>query len=462
VEKAEKMKKVRTSFGSCGSWLTLGGLLGLVLLLWVVPARSETNSKVFTLEESLQRAFKESPQIRSAQEGIQAADFKKKQTYTGFFPKLGTLYSYNYQNQAPIITIPAQNNGSIPESTLTIGSLTNYAFFVTMDQPIFTGLALTRTYELAGLGLDISKIKLEEERLSLAFRLKESFLNILGAQKIRSVAEQTVLQIADHVRVARDFYNVGLIPLNDLLKSEVQLADARQNLVRDGRAVLLAQANFNTLLRIPLDQETEVQDILKYHSYSRDLEECQTEAAQKRPEIKEIETQIDIARKNVQLAKSEYSPQVSLQSRYIKQGDNPVASGSPFGVQSDNWDVTAVIKWNFWEWGRTHYLVQERIKQTEQVKESLTQIKDLVRLEVKEAYLSLREAEKNIGVAEKTIEQAEENFRINKIRYQEQVATSLEVLDAQTLLAQAKNNYYQALYAYNIFYSRLLRAMGTW
>ncbi len=137
-----------------------------------------------------------------------------------------------------------------------------------MEQPIFTGLALTRTYELAGLGLDISKIKLEEERLSLASKVKEAFLNILGAQKIRLVAEQTVLQIADHVRVAQDFYNVGLIPLNDLLKSEVQLADARQNLVRAEHGVLLAQANFNTLLRISLDRETEVQDILTYHGLS--------------------------------------------------------------------------------------------------------------------------------------------------------------------------------------------------
>ena len=452
------MRKVKTSLRVCLTW---GGLLGLILLLWVVPVRSENNPKVFTLEESLQQAFKESPQIKAAQEAVQAAGFKQKQAKTGFFPKLGTQYSYNYQNQAPTITIPAQDNGLIPQSTLTLGSQNNYAFYVTMDQPIFTGLALTRTYELAGLGLDISKIKLEEERLTLASKVKEAFLNILGAQKIRLVAEQTVLQIADHVRSAQDFYNVGLIPLNDLLKSEVQLADARQNLVRAQHGVLSAQANFNTLLRISLDRETEVQDILKYQSYSKDLEECQTEATQKRPEIREIETQIDIAEKNIQLAKSEYSPQVALQSRYIKQGDNPTVSGSPF-VQSDNWDVTAVIKWNFWEWGRTHYLVQERIMQRQQVKESLTQIKDLIRLEVKEAYLSLREAEKNIGVAEKTIEQAEENFRINKIRYQEQVATSLEVLDAQTLLAQAKNNYYQALYAYNIYYSRLLKAMGTW
>lgn len=452
------MKKVKTSFRF---WLTWGGLLGLVLLLWPVSVRSETIPKVFTLEESLRQAFKESPQIKAAQEGIEAAGFKEKQAKAGFFPKLGTQYSYTYQNQAQTITIPAQNNGLIPESQLPIGTQNNYAFYVTMEQPIFTGLALTRTYELAGLGLDISKIKLEEERLSLASKVKEAFLNILRSQKTRLVAEQTVSQITDHVRVAREFYDVGLIPLNDLLKSEVQLADARQSLIRAEHGVLLAQSNFNTLLRISLDRETEVEDIMMYHLYKKELGDCQAEALQKRPEIREIDTQIDIAEKNVLLAKSEYSPQVALQGRYIKQGDNPGASGSPF-VQSDNWDVTAVIKWNFWEWGRTHYLVQERIKQKEQVKEALTQIKDLIRLEVKEAYLSLREAEKNIAVAEKTIEQAEENFRINKIRYQEQVATSLEVLDAQTLLTQAKNNYYQALYIYNLSHSRLLKAMGSW
>ena len=150
-----------------------------------------------------------------------------------------------------------------------------------------------------------------------------------------------------------------------------------------------------------------------------------------------------------------------LQSRYIKQGDTPDVSGSS-SVQADNWDVTAAVKWTFWEWGRTHYSVQEKINQREQVKEALTQIKDLIRLEVKEAYLSLREAEKNIGVAEKSIEQAEENFRINQVRYREQVTTSLEVLDAQTLLTQAKNNTYQALYAYNLARSRLTRAIGSW
>jgi outer membrane protein len=441
--------------------LLVAGLFGIIFYLWPLPVWSETVPKIFSLEESIELAFKANPGLKAAQEAILGAEFKKKQAQTGFFPKLSTQYNYYYTNTPQTITIPAQNNGLIPESTLTIGSQNNYAFYAVLEQPVFTGLALTRTYELSKLGLDVSKIKFEQEKVTLAYKVKEAYWTILKFQKIRSVAEQTVLQISDHVRVAKDFYRVGLIPLNDLLKSQVQFADAQQNLVRAENSVLLALANFNTLLRFPLEKETKIEDILKYNPFGDSLETFQAEALQKRPEIKEIETQLEIASKNIQLAQSEYYPQVVLQSRYIKQGDTPAVSGSPF-VQADNWDVTAAVKWTFWEWGRTHYLVQEKINQREQVKEALTQIKDLIRLEVKEAYLSLREAEKNIGVAEKTIEQAEENFRISEVRYREQVTTSLEVMDAQTLLAQAKNNAYQALYAYNLAQSRLTRAKGSW
>ncbi|MBI5604958.1 MAG: TolC family protein [Deltaproteobacteria bacterium] len=452
------MRKLKTSAGKC---LSRVGAIGMVVLVWALPIWAEPNSGVFGLDESIERAFKESPQLRAAQEAILGAEFKKKQARTGFLPKLGTQYGYTYLNQAQTITIPAQNGGLVPESRLTIGSQNNYAFYVSLEQPVFTGMALTRAYELAGLGLDVSRIKFEQERVALAYKVKGAYWNILKALKVRLVAEQTVLQITDHVRVAQNFYDAGLIPLNDLLKSEVQLADARQNLIRAEHNLLFAQSNFNTLLRIPIEKETEVQDVLKYHPFQNSLEVCQTEALKKRPEIKEIETQIEMARKNIELAESEYFPQVGLQGRFKKQGDSPFVAGSPF-VESDNWDVSATMKWNFWEWGRTHYLVQERIKQREQVKEALIQIKDLIRLEVKEAYLSLRESEKNIEVAEKAIQQAEENFRINQVRYREQVTTSLEVLDAQTLLTQAKNNTYQALYTYNLAHSSLLKAMGTW
>jgi outer membrane protein TolC len=420
---------------------------------------AETPDKTLSVEKSIQIAFKESPALKSAQEGIEAAEYKKKQAQTGFFPKLSSQYSYTYLDKEPFIRVPLQN--STETFPLTVGTQDNYKFSLVLDQPLFTGFALTRAYELAGLGLDISRIKYEQERLTLAYKVKESYLNILITQKRKGVAEQSVVQINEHLRVAQDFYQVGIIPLNDLLKSEVELAGARQNLVRAENGVLLTQAGLNNLLRFSLERMNDLEDILIYRFFPKSLEECQEEAQKKRPEIKEVETQVAIADKQIALARSDYYPQAFFQGTYKMQGDSPAVSGSPY-TEPANWDVTAGLRWNFWEWGRTHYLVQERTKQLNQVKEALTQIKDLVRLEVKEAFIGLKESEKNIAVAEKAIQQAEENYRISELRYKEQVATSLEVLDAQTLLTQAKNNFYQALYAYNLAQARLTRATGGW
>ena len=94
-------------------------------------------------------------------------------------------------------------------------------------------------------------------------------------------------------------------------------------------------------------------------------------------------------------------------------------------------------------------------------KESEVELLDNVILQVREAYLDIQEFEYNIGVTEKAIEQAEEDFRINQSRYQAQLNTSTDVLDAQTRLSRARINYFNALYNYKISLMRLSWATGT-
>jgi outer membrane protein len=438
-------------------------LWGLLLACFTgIALGSETSTKTWTLEEALSRALETSPALQASKEAMESAAFKKKRAQTGFFPKLSTQYNYSYIDNPPKAKIPAQDFGvvTIPGSTFAVGTQDNYAFNITLEQPIFTGLALITNYELAQLGVDLSKIKYQQEQLQLTLRVKETYFLLLGYQQLKLVAEQTVSQISDNVRIAQNFFQVGLIPLNDLLKSEVELAEARQKLVRAENLVLVAQSQLNTLLHLPLEQRVPIEDMQNYEPFEKKLSECQQEALQGRPEVREVETQLEIAQKNIQLARSEYYPQVFLQSRYKKEGDTPNVSGSDFAY-ADNFEISAGIRWNFWEWGRTHYLVQEKIKEREQVKAAFTQVLDSVQLEVQEAYINLKESEKNIGVARKAIGQAEENFRISEVRFREQVATTLELFDAQTLLAQAKVNYYRALYGYQIAQARLQKAMGN-
>ena len=95
-----------------------------------------------------------------------------------------------------------------------------------------------------------------------------------------------------------------------------------------------------------------------------------------------------------------------------------------------------------------------------QTEDSKVQLVEGVTLEVKQDYLNMLQAEESIGVAEKAIEQAEENLRMNEERYKYQVATATDVLDAVTLLAQIRVNYYSSLSDFNIAKAGLERAMG--
>jgi len=162
----------------------------------------------------------------------------------------------------------------------------------------------------------------------------------------------------------------------------------------------------------------------------------------------------------VWMARSELFPSLSLVGNYTRFGDEASVSGSKF-QDAESWYVMAVASWNFWEWGRTKFRVDASKARENQAIETSKEVNDQITLEIKNAYLLLKEAENQILVSEKVIEQAEENFRISEERYKERVSTSTEVLDAQTLLTRAKSQYANALGDYNINYAKLQRAMGV-
>ena len=153
-------------------------------------------------------------------------------------------------------------------------------------------------------------------------------------------------------------------------------------------------------------------------------------------------------------------PSVNLRGEYIRSGDDWEASGGEGISDAKRWNIQATAEWDFWEWGRTHFGVREKLHRLSQAQYRREQIMDNIELEVKTAYLRTRESEKNIITVEKAIEQAKENFRINQERFKEQVAATTDVLDAQTLLSDTLTNYFNALYNFKIAKATLYRAMG--
>jgi outer membrane protein len=415
-------------------------IMCLLLSMMGGQALGVDEAEVLSLKEAVEMALERSPLVHSAREGTKGADYLRKAALSDFLPTLRTEYDYTRLDEAPSF-----RTGPL-EGKRTIGTRDNYSWTTGLDQPLFRGGALYWSYRLAQLGVDLSKVSLELVKQDLILQVKEAYFTILKAAKIREVAVRSVEQLEAGVKVSKAFYDVGIIPKNDLLQTQVELAQERQDLTSADIELSIAKAAFNTLLRRNVAMEVEVEDILEYLPMELSFEECLEAARKNRPELSEVEFNMKSAEKEVQLAKSEYFPTLGLSFNYERVGDDPSVSGSKF-EDEDNWNVMATARWTFWQWGKKRQLVRERETRLVQAKDAKIQVEDSISLEVKDAYLRLREARDKIGVAEVAVEQAEENFRIN-------------AENAQTLLTQARSNYFNALSDYNITWARLDRAMG--
>jgi outer membrane protein TolC len=421
----------------------------------------DTNSEVFTLEKSVKEAIDKNWGVKIKEQAIEEAQYGKKKARADLLPRFSTTYSYRREGEVNTWDMQSPDD---PNATISVplGTKNNYQWQGTITQPIFTGFALTSAYELSRLGIDLSNMELDIEKLDIALNAKEAYFNILKADKAVLVAQSAVESLQEHLKVAQNFYDVGMIPVNDLLKAEVELANSEQNLIKAQNGAKLARASFNIVLSRPINTPVEVLDIKDYTIEPIDFDRFYDQALQKRPEIRSVEINDQQIDQQIRLAKSKYYPEVSLTYNYTKSGDSPSVSGSSALLDSSGWQAMANLSWNIWNWGSDHYSVRQKELNKEQLINTRRSIEDGIKLEIKIAVLNLEETEKRIPSAKKAVEQGEENLRVSNERYKAQVTTSTEVLDAQTLLTQARVNYYSALYDHSLAKAALLRALGEY
>lgn len=423
----------------------------LILFLWAQGplAAEEVKSSPLSLQQVVQIALEANLDVQTSNKETEAAAFAKKKSRTNFFPTLNATYQYKRNEKeirSPFVGI--------------ITPKERYGLAASITQPLFDGFSITNQYKMAELNLDLTKANKKRVRQDVALEVTRAYFEILKAEKFLGVSKETVNQVSVQTDVVNNFYQVGMSPLNDLLESQVLLATAKQEVIFNKSDLDIARSYMNTLLRRPIHQSIEIVDMLDYKPFEYDLDFCIRTALEKRIEIKMVDIEIELAEKDILLAKKTYYPTINLTGTYYRVGTEWDVSGGKDIGDVDTWDITAVASWDFWDWGKTSYGTREQKSRRSQAILNRSKIEDSIQFSVTQAYLQMQTSEKNITTIETAIEQAKENVRINEERYKEQVATSTDVLTAQTLLFRTMNNYYRALYDFQIAKASLYREMG--
>ncbi|MDW8028282.1 MAG: TolC family protein, partial [Armatimonadota bacterium] len=267
-----------------------------------------------------------------------------------------------------------------------------------------------------------------------------------------------VQAMEERIRVDKVAADVGRIPEFWVLRSEAELANAKQMLANAQRDYEVAMLNLKAIMGIYPDSQVELTDSLESENEPKvemDRDKLLAFAFANRPEIRYAMQQIDAQKFALQAAKGLYSPQVSL----MAMADYMSGKGE-MGQGTGGYIVGIVLGLTVFDGRRRKATVNEAEAMREKALADLEKTKLQVAREVDVALKELQAAGQNVKTAEVALKFAKEDARIAKVRYESGRSVLVEYLDAIFALVRAELNYTQALYERAVAVDKLFRAIG--
>ncbi|NDV26949.1 TolC family protein [Desulfovibrio sp. JC010] len=403
-----------------------------------------------TLEECVDLGLKQNPTIIAARKDLLAADSDVKRQRGAFGAPVTTTYGYTHYGDQP------RSGGANADYQ------DKWAFTVNVSQPVFRGFELLSKYQKTKLQRESTEASLYNAELSLISNIQTSFLTLLQGRMDVKSKQDSVARLQSQLDVIQAFYQVGLRPRVDVLQAEVELANAEQNLLIAKNTVDSRVARLNTLLNLPIEKKVNYSGELTYLPFSMTLDQCFAKAIKARPDLKIARKSVAIAEEDVTIAESGFYPDVSADFNYSSEGGDPSVSTNKYNYDNrpDAWNVGASLNWEVFSWGQTYYDSKRAEDNVEKIKAEYDNTKLEAEYEIKDQMLSLKAAADRIGVGRKSVEAGREGYRMAMARYQAQVSTNNEVLDAQSRLSDSEAQLIQALSDYQVALAKLYVAMG--
>ncbi len=398
------------------------------------------------LGQAVRHALENNNTIFAAKANALGAEASRKSALGDFFPSLSLQYGYTkYDHKRPM--------QGFTEDMWNMG--------VNVHQDIFTGGRLENTFLKAKVSRDKAEDDLFSTELELILSVQENFLALLQAREDVRSAQDSVRRLQSQLRVTQAFYDVGLKPKLDVLQAEVDLAQAENELLKARNSVATQEARLNTLLTEPLQARIKYVGELEFLPFTMELEDCLERAFANRPDLKAMEKSVIMAEKDSKIAFSGLLPQVGADFDLSRTGSGMDVQGNKYsGANWSQWSVSVNASWKVFDWGSTWYSWRGAQQGVRQYEATLENLRQEVAYGIKAQFLKIEEAKERIKVMRTAVASAKESYRMAVARYQAQVGTNTDVLDAQSRLTEAEANLTQAMADHQKACASMYVAMG--
>jgi len=381
----------------------------------------------WTLEQALDYALVHNPDARIARQRIAAAQAGLEQANSTFWPRLRVESSYT-RTDNPMLAFGEILNQRSYSSSLNLNhvpDVDNFNARGIVTVPLYAGGRNVAERQAAKANTAAAKQDSQAVRNALGFEVSRAFHTVLKTRQYIRAVEAAVKSFETNLVVARRRLDGGTLLRSDVLDIEVRLAQAREDLVRASNASTLAERALRKLLGIEAGEFT-VADTAPVVSAPSSGEFAQ------RPELVAARERATGAEAQVRASKGRYQPRVSA------FGSLGYDYGWVTGGDGGNYTVGVLAQWDLWDGFSTRSKVREATANLESAREEERRLRLAVDLEVEQARFDLKAAAERLAVSRKTVEQAAESASLTRNRFEQGVALSTQLIDAESALVAAR------------------------
>ncbi|RDD30614.1 transporter [Prosthecochloris sp. ZM] len=421
---------------------------------------------VVSLDEAVSIGLEKNRSLEIARLDRDLAGAKVREAWSGVLPQISTGFEYTRSIQPSVIFLPDLESifsGTTPGSptALEISQDNAMSASLSITQKLFDGRAIAGI-KASSIVRQISQEALREAKADIISRIRKAYYNVLISDEQVTILKQSELRWEKALQDSRALFSQGVAADIDTLKAFLSVQNIRPDLIQAENRAAVARTEFKNIIGIDPLRPVVLSDSLVYQPLEQpgDIASAYAEALDSRPDVRQLELQVEAEGENVSAARAEGYPavtavgQLQTQTQYddgIKLGDTDWPVSSSVGVE-----VSMPLF--------TGFGIKSRVEQAKIGRmQTLTRLDDLkanIRAEVQTRLSRLDESRSRIEVQEKTIQTAERSYAITRLRYREGVGSQLELADAELQLNKAKTNYLQAVYDYLIARIDYDKALG--
>ena len=298
--------------------------------------------------------------------------------------------------------------------------------------------------------------------------MTQAYYDVLETQELVKVGEEILARSQENTARTQAFVDAGILIEADVATAQVREAIDEQSLLNDQNAHVIARATLPQLMGLDpgtlilVAPDTDYQRYLetgKIDVIEISVEEAIQRAFENRPEFKEMQSRIKQFEWGLTLEKLDRWPRLNAEYNYDVNLDDYLRERKNF-KNFQSWDVTATLSFPLFDGGVTKRRVAEAELVLEQTRGDASELERSVALEVRQAYLNLKRAEKAVAISNTQVRNAQVSLEVIRGRFEQELAILLELLDAQTGLAQALTSQVRAFYDYKITQTALPTCNG--